>query len=395
MNPLRQLAELGQSVWLDYIRRSLLTGGELERLIEEDGLSGMTSNPAIFEKAIAGSADYDGALAALRAEGLRDPKAAYERIAVEDVRMAADALREVHERTGGLDGYVSLEVSPHLARDTEGTVEEARRLWRELDRPNVMIKVPATSEGIPAIERLVGQGLNVNVTLLFSRTMYERAARAYRRGLERLSAAGGPVGRVAGVASFFVSRIDTAVDRLLEERIAKATDAGEKERLRGLLGKAAIANSKLAYQVSKAVFSGEGWRALEGKGARRQRLLWASTSTKNPAYRDVLYVEELIGPGTVDTIPPATWDAFRDHGRVRPSLEEDQEGARRMLEELEAAGISLEQVTGQVLRDGVRLFVEPFDKLLAAVGKALAAGAERASGAHGGPSGPCGGGGGR
>ena len=370
LNPLKALQQYGQSVWLDYIRRCLITSGELKRLVEEDGLRGMTSNPAIFEKAITGSTDYADAIAAL-AMRTRDPKAIYEQLAIRDIRDATDILRPVYERTGRRDGYVSLEVSPLLAHDTEATIEEARRLWQTVGRPNVMIKVPATPEGIPAIERLIGDGININVTLLFAQSAYERVADAYIRGLEKLVAGSGDPSGVASVASFFVSRIDTLVDSQIEARLKTTTDAHEQALLRSVLGKVAIANAKLTYQRYLEIFSGPRWQALAGRGAQTQRVLWASTSTKNPNYRDVIYVEELIGPDTVNTIPPATFDAFREHGHPRASLADGIEEAQDTMETLAKVGISMEQVTDQLLVDAVRLFVEPFDKLLAAVGRQL------------------------
>lgn len=366
MNPLQALRESGQSVWLDYIQRKLLATGELRRLVEEDGVTGVTSNPAIFEKAVADSDDYDDVTARMAREGSADPKAVYEAIAMRDIREAADVLQSVYRETGGRDGYVSLEVSPHLAHDTEGTVAEARRLWNSVSRDNLLIKVPGTPEGVPAIERLIGEGISVNVTLLFAREAYEQVAQAYLRGLAKAAADGLDLGRIASVASFFISRIDTLADQRLAARMEAADEAG-KERLRELMGKAAIANAKLTYEHYNEIIRGEGWQALAGRGARPQRLLWASTSTKNPDYRDVLYVEELVGEDTVNTVPPATLDAFRDHGKVRKSLEEDVEGASETLAALERAGVSLREVTDQVLEDGVRLFSEAFDKLLATI----------------------------
>jgi transaldolase/glucose-6-phosphate isomerase len=365
MNPLQSLQTYGQSVWLDYIRRSLLTSGELRRLVEEDGLRGVTSNPAIFEKAITGSTDYAEALREL-APSYPDAKALYEQVAIRDIQDAADVLRPVYDRTEGRDGYVSMEVAPALSHDTAGTLAEARRLWRQIDRPNAMIKVPAAPEGIPAIEQLIGEGINVNVTLLFAQETYERVARAYLAGLEKYAAQGGDVGRVASVASFFISRIDTAIDALLAERL-KTAAPGERALLRSLQGKVAIANAKQAYHLYGSIFRGDHWQALAARGARTQRLLWASTGTKNPAYRDVLYVEELIGPDTVDTVPPATFDAFRDHGRPRSSLTEDLEAACDTLETLDQVGISLAAVSEQLLADGLRLFEVAFDKLLGAI----------------------------
>lgn len=367
-NPLLALAEQGQSVWYDYLRRSLLTSGELERLISEDGLRGMTSNPAIFEKAITGSTDYDAQLAELRAAGGGDRAALFEQIALRDISSAADIFRAVHDETGGRDGFVSIEVSPTLAHDTDGTIAEAERLWKALARPNVMIKVPATPEGLPAIRELTSRGVNVNITLLFAIPVYERVAEAYLSGLEALRSSGGDVSRVASVASFFVSRIDTAVDALL---------AGHGEAGRELQGKVAIANAKLAYERYGEMFAGERWDALAAAGAQTQRLLWASTGTKNPAYSDVYYVEALIGPDTIDTVPPATFDAFRDHGHAAPTLAEGVNDAHATLERLGALGISLDEVTDRVLADGARLFEEAFTKLLRAVEEATGSLADR------------------
>ena len=367
-NRLRALEVFGQSVWLDYIRRSLITSGELRRLIDEDGLRGVTSNPAIFEKAVAGSSDYKEILEAPEARTL-DAKTLYEKLAVRDIQDAADALHPVYEETLKRDGYVSLEVSPFLAHDTAGTLDEARRLWRAVARDNLMIKIPATSQGIPAIHQLISEGINVNVTLLFAQEAYEQVAEAYIAGLEQFAASGGDLKRVASVASFFISRIDSAIDALIAARLQATAIAGEQSLLRGLTGKVAIANAKLTYQRYQELFSGQRWQALSGQGAQTQRLLWASTSTKNPNYRDVVYVEELIGPDTVDTIPPATFEAFRDHGRPRASLTEDVDCACDTMAALAAAGISMSDVTDKLLADGVQLFSDAFDKLLKAVDK--------------------------
>jgi transaldolase / glucose-6-phosphate isomerase len=367
MNAVKALQSYGQSVWLDYIGRHLITSGELQRLIDDDGLRGMTSNPAIFEKAISGSADYAASLTALAGLNL-DPVGLYERLAIHDIQDAADILRPVYEETRRGDGYVSLEVSPNLAHDTQGTIQEARRLWQTVRRPNIMIKVPATPAGLPAIEQLISEAINVNVTLLFSQAVYEHVAQAYIAGLQHLAAQGGDVSQVSSVASFFISRIDTAVDARAQARLKTAATAQERTLLRSLLGKVAIANGKLTYQRYKAIFRGTSWEALAAKGARKQRVLWASTSTKNPHYRDVMYVEELIGPDTVNTMPPTTLEAFRDHGRLRVSLEEDVEVARDTMEVLEQVGISMTEVTEKLLEEGVRLFAEPFDKLLDALG---------------------------
>lgn len=365
-NPLRRLEIRGQSVWLDYIRRSLIESGELRRLIVEDGVRGVTSNPAIFEKAIAGSSDYREMLEAPEARTL-DAKTLYEKLAIRDIQDACDALRSVYESTARRDGYVSLEVSPLLAHDTAATLDEARRLWTAVARENVMIKVPATSAGTVAVEQLVSEGINVNVTLLFALEAYERVAQAYMSGLERLVARGGDATRVASVASFFVSRIDTAVDALLAERLQASTDSSERTLLEGLAGRVAIANARLAYERYRELYRGQRWQALTARGARPQRLLWASTGVKNPGYRDVVYVEELIGPDTVNTMPPETFEAFRDHGRPRLSLTEGVDAARDTLAQLAQLGISMHEVTDGLLAEGVRLFAEAFAKLLNAV----------------------------
>jgi transaldolase/glucose-6-phosphate isomerase len=366
-SPLRALQIFGQSVWLDYIRRSLITSGELRRLIEEDGLRGVTSNPSIFEKVVTGSSDYREMLESL-AERSLDAKTLYETIAIRDIQDAADELRMVYDETAGRDGYVSLEVSPLLAHDTAGTLTEARRLWEAVDRQNMMIKIPATAEGMPAIEALIAMGINVNVTLLFSQDVYERVANAYLTGLTHLAHNGGDLRRIASVASFFVSRIDTAVDAALSARLQATTDPGQQSALRALFGKVAIANARLAYQRYLEIFSGHRWHALAMRGAQTQRLLWASTGTKNPGYRDVLYVEELVGPDTVNTIPVATLDAFRDHGRPRASLLEDVDAAHDTMSALAEAGVSMSEITGQLLTDGVQLFSDAFGKMLTAVG---------------------------
>ncbi|HTQ85636.1 MAG TPA: bifunctional transaldolase/phosoglucose isomerase [Candidatus Solibacter sp.] len=366
-NPLKALADFGQSVWFDYIRRSMLTSGDLDRLIEEDGLRGVTSNPAIFEKAITGSKDYTDQVAELEKQNM-DPMSLYEQLAIQDIQGAADRLKRVYDATKRRDGYVSLEVSPYLARDTKATMSEARRLWKAVNRPNVMIKVPATPEGVPAIEQLLSEGLNINVTLLFAQSAWESVANAYIRGLEKWAATGGDVGRVASVASFFISRIDSLVDSQLEAKM-KAAVGAEKYNVEDLLGKTAIANAKLTYAKYKEIFSGPKWAALAAKGAQTQRLLWASTGTKNPAYSDVLYVEELIGPDTVNTMPPATYDAFRAHGVPKSSLDKDLQAAKDTMQSIKHMGINMEQVTAKLLDDGVKLFAEAFDKLLASVDK--------------------------
>jgi transaldolase len=362
-NPLIELTRLGQSVWHDNIERKLITSGELKRLIDEDGLSGVTSNPAIFEKAIVSSDLYADQLRDTAETG-KNAQEIYEALAIQDIQMAADVLASVYDKTGGTDGFVSLECSPLLASDTQATIEETRRLWRLVDRKNVMIKIPGTPEGIPAIEEGIYEGININITLLFSLHAYDQTIEAYIRGLERRVAENKPIDNISSVASFFVSRIDSAVDKELERRIGHASDEKEKATLQSLLGRIAIANAKIAYQRYKKVFHGERFAALKQKGAQVQRPLWASTSTKNPVYPDVYYVEALIGPETVDTLPPATIVAFRDHGRARVTIEDNLDEERALLARLEEVGISLDQVTAHVLADAVRLFVEPFEKLL-------------------------------
>jgi transaldolase / glucose-6-phosphate isomerase len=366
-NPLKGLLAYGQSPWMDYIRRDLLTGGGLKKFIAEDGLRGQTSNPTIFEKAINGSTLYNDILNSPEAKSL-NAKQLYERIAIRDVQDACDIFRPVYDETKHRDGYVSLEVSPFLANDTNGTMEEARRLWKAVNRPNVMIKVPATPEGIPAIRQLLEDGLNINITLLFAQSAYEKVAEAFIAALEARAAKGQPINHIASVASFFVSRIDSLIDSKIDA-LLKTASGDAKTLLESLHGTIAIANAKLTYKKYQELFGGPRWKALAAKGAQTQRLLWASTSTKNPKYRDVLYVEELIGADTVDTIPPATFDAFRDHGKLRPSLTEDVPGAARHMENLAKAGISMKEVTEQLVVDGVRLFAEAFKTLLEATGK--------------------------
>jgi len=343
-NPLLGLQKFGQSIWLDYIRRDLLTSGELKRLIDEDGLRGMTSNPAIFEKAIADSTLYDDVLKSLQPRTDLTPTGRYEILAIRDIQDAADILRPVYDSTRQRDGYVSLEVSPYLARDTQGTLNEARRLWKAVARPNIMIKVPGTTEGIPAFQQLISEGINVNVTLLFSQEVYQNVADAYVAGVEQL-AARGDVRKIASVASFFISRIDNAVDAAVAAKLKTSNDPKEQEQLKSVQGKVAIANGKLAYQRYQKTFSSDRWNKLAAQGAQTQRVLWASTSTKNPAYRDVLYVEELIGPDTVNTLPPATLEAFRDHGLPRLSLTEDIPSAEQTMKTLVQLGISIDEVT--------------------------------------------------
>ncbi|MCC6610493.1 MAG: transaldolase [Burkholderiales bacterium] len=364
-NPFRELAAHGQSVWLDYIRRDLTASGELARLVEE-GLAGLTSNPAIFERAIAGSDEYADLLVPLSRQGL-EPEAIYERIAIRDIRDAADALAPRYASSGARDGYVSLEVSPRLARDAQGTIAEARRLWRAVDRPNLMIKVPGTPEGLPAIRALLADGINVNVTLIFSCETYAKIVETHAEALEDRIARGEDVRSVASVASFFVSRIDAAVDALIGKRAASSARLAEQPALAALLGRTAVASARLAYRHYLAHVCTERWQALAARGAQPQRLLWASTSTKNPDYRDVMYVEELIGPYTVNTVPPATLAAFRDHGRARASLTEQPAAAADTMAALAELGISIQTVTDGLLEEGVRLFVQAFDQLLAAI----------------------------
>lgn len=370
MSRLKELERFGQSVWLDFIRRSLLTDGGLRKLVEADGLKGVTSNPAIFEKAIGAGDEYRAPLAAAVRAGEDDPEQIYEKLAIEDIQAAADQMADVFEATSGRDGFVSLEVSPRLAHDTERTVAEAQRLWAAVSRPNLMIKVPATPAGIPAIERLIADGVNVNVTLLFSVDVYAQAADAYIKGLEHRLTAGKPIKTVASVASFFVSRIDTEIDARLETMAAAAGTELERDHLLTLRGKAAIANAKSAYQRFRHISEEERWKSLASHGAHAQRLLWGSTGTKNPAYADTLYVDGLIGRDTVNTMPPATMDAFRDHGNPAATLEHDLEGARAAINLLADAGISLDAVTAKLLDDGVKLFDDAYTRLLEAVGKA-------------------------
>jgi len=368
-NPLKELLSYGQSMWFDYIRRDLFTTGKLKQLIAEDGLRGMTSNPAIFEKAIGESSLYSDILKALASRTDLDTTGKYEQVAIRDIRDAADTLRPVYEESKFHDGYVSLEVSPYLARKTQETIAEARRLWKAVERENVMIKVPGTAEGLPAIRQLIGEGININVTLLFAQEVYEKVAEAYIAGLEDLAARGGTLQKMAGVASFFISRIDTLIDSMLNERLKATGDASQQALFKSLRGKVAIANGKLTYRSYQRIFSGPRWQALAAKGAQTQRVLWASTSTKNPDYRDVIYVEELIGRDTVNTMPPATVDAFRDHGLLRNSLTEDVPGAQKVMEDLARTRISIKEVTDKLTDDGVKLFADAFDKLLAAVAR--------------------------
>jgi transaldolase/glucose-6-phosphate isomerase len=360
-NPLEQLEQYGQSIWLDFLRRGMLASGEIQQLIDEDGLKGMTSNPSIFEKAIAGSHDYDGAIEALALEG-RTAKEIYQSLVVEDVQRAADTFRPIYDETGGGDGYVSLEVSPHLARDTEGTIAEARRLWAAVDRPNVMIKVPATPEGLPAIRQLIAAGVNVNVTLLFGLARYRQVAEVYLTGLQDRLNRGKPIDRIASVASFFLSRIDVLVDPMLEKRMR--SNGPLAKLAEGFHGQVAISSARMAYEIYQDILRGRPFAPLAEQGARVQRLLWASTSTKNPAYSDVKYVEALIGPETVNTVPLETLDAYRDHGNPALRLETGTDRANEVLSQLPELGINMEEVTRQLEDEGIDKFVKPYDKLL-------------------------------
>lgn len=362
-NPVYQIKNFGQSAWYDNIERSILTSGKLEKIVEEDGICGVTSNPTIFEKAITQSRDYDAEIEEL-ARKRKTAEEVYNNLTIKDVSLAADILYRIYKETEGKDGYVSIEVPPKYAYDIEETIGEAQKLFERIERENIMIKVPATEEGAMAIERLISKGININATLVFSLSHYESVALAYIKGLEEFSREGGDLRRVASVASLFVSRIDTLVDSLISSLVESKRDPEKKRDLEGLLGKAAIANSKKVYQKFKEIFSQEKFKDLAKRGARVQRPLWASTSTKNPAYSDVKYVEELIGPDTVNTIPQVTLDAFRDHGKPRLSLEENLGGVEDTLSRMERAGIDLEQVCETLQREGVDAFEKSFDNLL-------------------------------
>lgn len=365
-NPLLQLAAAGQSVWLDYIHRKILEDGELQRRIDQDGITGVTSNPSIFEQAIGHGSDYDDRLQGLFAEGLEAASELYERLAIADVRAAADQLRPVYDRLLRRDGYVSLEVSPHVAMDTQATVTEARRLWRAVDRPNLMIKVPGTAPGAAAIRQLIGEGINVNATLLFSIDAYLAAADAHSQGLEALSAVGGDLSKVHSVASFFVSRIDAEVDKRIDARLAAGAGA-DAPLLARLRGRVAIANAKIAYRRYREDIACPRWEKLAAAGASPQRLLWASTGVKDPAYSDVYYVEALIGPDTVNTMPAKTMDAFRDHGRIGTALREHPSEAYEVKVLIDTLGVDLKEITDDLLVDGLRRFAESYDTLLSAI----------------------------
>lgn len=367
-NPLKGLLTYGQSPWMDYVRRDLLTGGGLKKMIDEDGLRGMTSNPTIFEKAISAGDYYKDILESPEAKKL-DAKGVFEKIAIRDVQDACDIFKGVYTDSQQKDGFVSLEVSPLLAADAQGTMDEARRLWKAVNRANLMIKVPGTKECVPAIRTLLEEGININITLLFAQSAYEAVAEAFLAALEARAKKGQDIAHVASVASFFVSRIDTLIDGQIEEKLKTEKDAAKRDLLSAVEGKVAIANAKLTYKKYEELFGGARWKALASKGAQVQRLLWASTSVKNKKYRDVMYVEELIGADTVDTIPPATFDAFRDHGKLRKSLTENVGEAAKVMSNLEKAGISMKEVTEKLVVDGVKLFADAFNQLLQATGK--------------------------
>ena len=368
MNPLVQLRTAGQSPWYDYIQRELINSGDLQAMIDQDGLMGVTSNPSIFEKAIGGSADYDEELQRVAAQ-VTSVKDIYEALAIRDIQAATDVMSVVYESSKGRDGYVSLEVSPDLAFNTDGTIEEALRLWKTVDRANVMIKVPGTPEGLPAVEHLLSQGLNINITLLFSVKVYEDVAWTYIRGLEKFAANGGDVSKIASVASFFVSRIDTMIDTHLDAKLKDETNESKRKTLESLKGQIAIANAKVAYLIYQEIFSGAQFQALKQKGAKVQRLLWASTGTKNPQYPDTYYMDALIGPDTVNTIPAATFNAFRDHGTVKETLTEGVEEAKATMQSLADCGVSMADVTEALLKDGARMFGESFDQLMAVISR--------------------------
>ena len=365
-NPLKILNSLGQSVWFDYIRRQDILSGHIKSLIDNDGVTGITSNPSIFEKAIAGSNDYDSAIQKLVATGVETPMI-FESLEVEDIQMAADLFRPTYDATQGADGYVSIEVAPTLARDTKGTIADARRLWSKVNRPNILVKVPGTAEGLPAIEQLLSEGININVTLLFAIERYEQVALAYLAGLEKLAASGKPLNRISSVASFFVSRIDVLVDKQLDGKLPAAKNAEETQRLEWLEGKTAIANAKLAYVKFKEIFAGSRFQVLANKGARVQRMLWASTGTKNPKYSDTLYIDTLIGPETVNTMPVASLEAYRDHGKPAQRIEEDLDEAHKVFRLLVEEGIDIGADTRTLEDQGVESFTKDYQKLLAAL----------------------------
>ena len=372
-NPLVEVQKFGQSIWYDNIRRGIITSGQLQGMVDNDGLLGITSNPAIFEKAVVGSHDYDQAIRALVTQGVGSSVDVYERLAMEDIQWAADVMHPVYVRTNGRDGYVSFEVAPSLANDTKGTIEYARRAHATIGRENVLIKVPGTPEGNPAITTLIGEGISVNVTLLFSVDAYEACAQAYIEGLEKYAASGRNPAKVASVASFFISRIDSLVDDNLAKLAEKATDPAKKKQIEGLLGEVAVANGLVAYDCYQRIVAGDRWRALAAKGAQTQRVLWASTSTKNPKYPKTKYVDDLIAPDTVNTIPEETLVEYRKSGHPRAALMDGWQAnlarAKQTMQTLEAVGISMKDVTDQLLREAIKKFVDPFDELIASIDK--------------------------
>jgi len=368
-NPLIGLKEVGQSVWLDNLNRKLIHSGELKRLVDEDGLSGITSNPTIFQKAISGSADYDSSLRRMIEKEVKDEKELFLGLAIEDVSDAADLLWPIYRSTNGHDGFVSIEVSPGVAYDTDATISEAKRLSSTIGKKNILIKIPGTKQGLPAIEQLTTEGINVNVTLLFSAERYEEVAEAYLKGLERRASRGQPIHEIASVASFFVSRVDTLTDKLLEDRLSSATSKAEKDKIASLLGKAAVANAKIAYKKYRSIFSDKRFLALKAKGGTLQRILWGSTGTKNPKYSDIKYVEELIAPDSINTLPEATIKAFKDHGQVKITINDDLPDAEKLFPELKSMGIDIREVTDQLEKEGVQLFSDSFFALLKEIAK--------------------------
>ncbi len=368
-NPLIGLKEIGQSIWLDNLSRKLIQLGELKRFIDEDGLSGVTSNPTIFQKAISGSADYDPSLRRMIDQGIRDEKELFLGLAMKDVSDAADLLWPTYQSTNGQDGFVSIEVSPDLAYDTDRTISEARRLFSTIGKKNILVKVPGTKQGLPAIEQLTSEGVNVNVTLLFSAERYEEVAEAYLKGLERRAVQGQPIHEVASVASFFVSRVDTLTDKLLETRISSATSKAEKDKIANLFGKAAVANAKIAYEKYRNIFCEKRFLTLKEKGSHVQKILWGSTGTKNPKYSDIKYVEELIAPDSINTLPEATIRAFKDHGQAKITIRDDLEDAKKLFPEMKSIGIDIHDVTEQLEKEGVQLFSDSFFALLKEIAK--------------------------
>ena len=368
-NPLIGLKEIGQSVWLDNLSRKLIHSGELKRLIDEDGLSGITSNPTIFQKAISGSTDYDSSLRRMIDQGVKDEKELFLALAMEDVSQAADLLRPTYQSANGQDGFVSIEVSPDLAYDTDATISEAKRLFSTIAKKNILVKVPGTKQGLPAIEQLTSEGVNVNVTLLFSTERYEEVVEAYLRGLEGRASKGQRIDEIASVASFFVSRVDTLTDKLLEAQLSSATSKAEKDKIVSLFGKAAVANAKIAYKKYRTIFSDRRFLALKAKGGHLQRILWGSTGTKNPKYSDIKYVEELIASDSINTLPETTIKAFKDHGQAKITIHDDLEIAKRVFPQLKSVGIDIREVTDQLEKEGVQLFSDSFFALLKDIAK--------------------------